>query len=284
MSGTAARVAVGRPARPDGPNGPDRPDGPDARASRSVLASVASEFERIYAELEPIGKRFAGLLDTGDRITREELASLRPAVFAVLAKHRELVAGAGVFTVPGLLADAEYWLEWWWTRPSGSPEALRVNLDPAAPDFFDYPTADWYATPMATARAHISGPYVDYACTNQYALTVALPIASRGRLIGVAASDVLVSSLERRILPSLRRLRHPAMLVNSGGRVVVSNSPDYSPGERVPSCSAPDSPTTSKRRRGLASATAGWQIVRSDRTADPGNAARARSAKGAVCG
>jgi hypothetical protein len=276
MSGTAARVDIGRPARSDGS---------DTRATRSVLASVASEFDRIYAELDPIGKRFAALLDTGARITREELASLRPAVFAVLAKHRELVAGAGVFTVPGLLADAEYWLEWWWTRPSGSPEALRVNLDPAAPDFFDYPTADWYATPMATARAHISGPYVDYACTNQYALTVALPIASQGRLIGVAASDVLVSSLERRILPSLRKLRDPAMLVNSGGRVVVSNSPDYSPGERIASSSAPDTLTTSKRRRGRASATAGWQILRSDRTvltADPGNAARTRSANSAV--
>src|SRR4051794_14341117 len=110
MSRTSAGGAIADPR-------PARPTAPGTQAIRSVLAAVASEFDRIYAELDPIGKRFAGLLDaSGGRITREELASLRPAVFAVLAKHRDLVAGTGVFTVPGLLADAECWLEWWWTR------------------------------------------------------------------------------------------------------------------------------------------------------------------------
>ena len=64
--------------------------------------------------------------------------SCGPHIFGLLADQSALVAGAGLITVPGTLSDTRYWLEWWWTRASGIPEALRVNLDPAAPDFFDY--------------------------------------------------------------------------------------------------------------------------------------------------
>jgi hypothetical protein len=59
------------------------------------------------------------------------------------------------------------------SRPLG--KALRVNLDPAAPDFYDYTTADWYATTLRTLEPRMSGPYVDYACTSQYAVTDGRP-------------------------------------------------------------------------------------------------------------
>ncbi len=168
------------------------------------------------------------------RASTTDLATLRGTIFAVLAEHHGLVAGAGVITAPALLADADYWLEWWWTRPSGGHEALRVNLDPTAPDFFEYTTADWYATPLRTATRHVSGPYVDYACTTEYATTVAIPVHADGAFLGVAAADVLVSHLEQRVLPALRRLGHSLALVNAAGRVLVSASPRYAPGELVP--------------------------------------------------
>jgi len=132
------------------------------------------------------------------------------------------------------MAESRYWLEWWWTRTSGGPEALRVNLDPAAPDFFDYTGADWYLTPMRNSARHVAGPYVDYACTNEYALTVAVPVTVHDRFAGVAAADVLVSSLERQLLPALRTLSEPAVLLNSGGRVIASSSPQFASGMRVP--------------------------------------------------
>jgi len=199
-------------------------------AARAVLADITGEFERIYTALEPLSAAFATIIEKRPRVNREDLAPLRPSIFAMLADHRDLVAGAGLITAPGLLADSVYWLEWWWTRASGTPEALRVNLDPAAPDFFDYASDDWYAAPMQTGLPHVSGPYVDYACTNQYALTVSVPVRVHDQLVGVAASDVLVASLEQRILPALRRLDPPLVLVNAAGRVVVSSAPDYAPG------------------------------------------------------
>jgi hypothetical protein len=127
-----------------------------------------------------------------------------------------------VVTAPGLLADAPRWLEWWW---GAGPERLRVNLDPAAPDFYDYTTTEWY-----TASAPcLAGPYVDFACTNEYAITMSVPVVG----FGVAAADILVASLERRVLPALVALDRPVALTNAAGRVIASNTPELTPGLRV---------------------------------------------------
>jgi hypothetical protein len=152
----------------------------------------------------------------------------------VLAEHPELVAGAGLIMAPGVLADAPRWLEWWWTGARGAPEPLRVNLDPAAPDFYDYTTADWYATPERTREPRMAGPYVDLACTNEYAITLSSPVVCGGGLAGVVAADLLVASVEARVLPALAGLDRPVALTNADGRVIASNSPTLAPGQRVP--------------------------------------------------
>jgi hypothetical protein len=121
-----------------------------------------------------------------------------------------------------------------------------VNLDPAAPDFFEYTSADWYLTPMRNSTRHIPGPYVDYACTNEYALTVPVPVTSHDRFAGVAAADVLVSNLERQLLPALRTLSEPTVLLNSGGQVIASSCPQFASGMRVP---LPGTPTPAKTSR-----------------------------------
>ncbi len=161
---------------------------------------------------------------------REDLEALRPSIFALLSE--ELVTGAGIVTAPGVLSDAPRWLEWWWTSTRSEPEALRVNLDPAAPEFYDYTVADWYAVPERTRAPRASGPYVDFACTNEYAITLSVPIGTT-EFLGVAAADVLVSSLDARVVPALAALGRPAALTNADGRVIASNSPAVSPGRRI---------------------------------------------------
>jgi DNA-binding FadR family transcriptional regulator len=168
---------------------------------------------------------------------RDDLATLRPAIFEALAAHRDLAAGAGVITAPGLLADAPLWLEWWWTTPAGTPDQLRVNLDPAAPDFYDYTAADWYSLaerggPVAT------GPYVDYFCTGEYTITLSVPVLLDGRFLGVAAADVLAGSLERLVMPHLLALGSPVALCSQDGRLIAATSADVPPDMRVPEGSA----------------------------------------------
>src|SRR5262245_17913225 len=201
---------------------------------REVLKQITALFEQIFTSLEPLAAAFTDLARGDDKTRPERLQTLRDVIHEVLQIHDGLVAGAGAVAAPDTMPEDRHWLEWWWTRSSGAPEALRVNLDPAAPDFFDYTSADWYLTPMRTSARHVAGPYVDYACTNEYALTVAVPVTLDDRFAGVAAADVLVSSLERQLLPALRTLTRPAVLLNSGGRVIASSSPEFASGMRVP--------------------------------------------------
>src|SRR5215813_12507135 len=207
-------------------------------SASDVLGDVVRDLERIFDALDTLGERtravVAGSSSVGVPLQRNDLAPLQQVIFDILATHRDLVAGSGLITAPDLLRDTPRWLEWWWTTSAGTPEALRVNLDPTAPDFFDYTTADWYATPERTLTRQAAGPYVDYACTGEYAITLSVPILLDERLVGMAAADVLVSSIERRVLPALMSITHPVVLANVDGRVIASNSPQWTPGLRVP--------------------------------------------------
>ncbi|HET6505300.1 MAG TPA: GntR family transcriptional regulator [Baekduia sp.] len=190
------------------------------------LEVVARELDVVFAALGDLGARFAEL----EAARRDDLEPLRPAILALLADHPDLLTGAGIVTAPGLLADAPRWLEWWWLGPAGAAEALRVNLDPGAPDFYDYTATAWYATD----EPRLAGPYVDYACTNQYAITMAVPVhGPDGAFLGVAAADVLLSRLERRVAPALAALAVPVALTNADGRVIASSEPSVAAGRRL---------------------------------------------------
>lgn len=229
VAGDTARLLRLRLGTP--PLAPADADG----GARELLHAVDATFEEIFAALQPLADGYREIVaDRGSAVVRDDLAALRPRIFALLDRHHALTAGAGIITAPGTLADSRYWLEWWWTRASGAPEALRVNLDPAAPDFFDYTTADWYVTPRRTATRHVSGPYVDYACTNEYALTAVLPVHLDGELVGAAATDIPVARLEQHVLPALLGLPEPMALVTASGRVVAAGSPALYPGRLSP--------------------------------------------------
>jgi DNA-binding FadR family transcriptional regulator len=240
---------------------PDRLAGDGTGGSAdALLGEVADELDRVFGALDDLGARFARLVArAAGAPRRDDLDPLRARIFALIETHPELVTGAGVVTAPQLLADAPRWLEWWWTSTRGVPEALRVNLDPTAPDFYDYTTADWYATPSRTREPRLSGPSVDYACTNQYAVTMAVPVVAADAFLGIAAADVLVASLERRLAPALAALGGPAALTNAEGRVIAANTPAVVPGQRVRLSRA------AARRASARSPVRSWLLVETPR-------------------
>jgi hypothetical protein len=212
-----------------------------ARAD-DVLAGITNELDALFAMLGPVASGFARVAGL-EQPAHEDLIDFRGAISDVISTPG-LIGGAGVIIAPGLLVNAEYWMEWWWAVPDHDPEALRVNLEPSAPDFFDYTTADWYATPERTGTRHVAGPYVDYVCTNEYAMTLAQPVRAAGRFVGVAALDVPVAGFETRVLPALRALGSPATLANAAGRVIASTAAAVWPGQRVPAGEPSSNPSS----------------------------------------
>lgn len=204
---------------------------------RRELSRVLEQLDDVFDDLDPLTTAFRDLIAArraaGEQATPTELAELRPLILSLLAEHHGWASGAGVITAPGLLRSTPRWLEWWWNRPHGGVEALRANLDEEAPDFFDYTTAEWYLVPAASRSRHAAGPYVDYLCTNEYAVTLSSPIYLGDELIGIAGADVLISSIERRVLPVLTKVPAGAVLTNSEGRVIASAAPGVAVGHRL---------------------------------------------------
>lgn len=248
------------------------------RPAEDALGDVLNELELLFTDLDGLAVKLIDLAErasaTGEALDREDLAALRPVIFDILNSRKGLIAGCGVILAPGLLRDAPHWLEWWWTTLAGTPEALRINLDPTAPDFFDYTTADWYATPARTLGRHVSGPYVDYACTNAYSITLSTPVRREDQLLGMSAADVLISSLEQRVLPVLTAIPHPVVLASRDGRVIASNSPRWAPGLSISfDDQPPPAPRASATGNGAGvagrdSSLRSWVLVDVDATAD----------------
>ncbi|GAA4836293.1 cache domain-containing protein [Saccharopolyspora rosea] len=188
-----------------------------------ALDSLRVKVERLYAE-----RATRGVLPSA-----ADLGELRPDIVANLGAERGLVVGSGYISDVGALRDRDRWLEWWKSERDGRPARLVVSLDPDSDEFLDYTRQPWFTTPRSTDRRHITGPYVDYLCTDEYSLTLTAPVHHDGRFVGVVGSDVFVRGLELVLLPELRALAQQAALVNAQGRVIVSNRARLATGSLV---------------------------------------------------
>lgn len=200
-------------------------DPADAEAVRRAAARVRDTVEGVFAALLDVRDRTAALVagrSPGPAgLSRSDLAELRPVLFGYLGG---LIAGIGFIAAPGLLADAPWYLEWWQEDASGSRVQLLRDLDPASSAFYDYTHWGWYTGPLEGSERTICGPYVDYLCTDEYSLTLSVPVTVEGVFAGVAAADVLVRRFEGAVVPALRGVPAPAFVVNAAGRVVASTT------------------------------------------------------------
>ncbi|WP_157182897.1 cache domain-containing protein [Sciscionella marina] len=180
----------------------------------AALGTLRTSVEQVYAERAGTGA-FPGVAD---------LEALRGQIIGMLGTERGLVVGCGFITDVGMLADRPRWLEWWKGEVPNDPVRLQVSLDPTSEEFLDYTRQPWFSTPRSTGQRHVTGPYVDYLCTDEYSLTFTLPVHDGDQFVGVVGSDVYVRGLERVLMPLLRSLGGRIALVNAHGRVVVSTS------------------------------------------------------------
>ena len=136
---------------------------------------------------------------------------------------------------PGLLADATLHLHYRMPQPGGGAAYVPSDLDPASPDFYDYPTMPWFTNPRDTAangsRGRSSTLELPAPC-----ISLAVPALVDGEFLGVGLAD-----LERRPVAEFcaTGLRHAggssAALVSDIGIVVaVTGRGDLTIGEPIP--------------------------------------------------
>ena len=153
---------------------------------------------------------------------------IRPAVAGFMSEENSLLAGAGFVAAAGLLGEERSYIAWWQGADMERVDAL-ANFSPQSTS--RYVKAEWFKVPMATGQPHVTGPYIDLLCTDEYVLTFTHPIFRDGEPAGVVGLDVTAQAMERAALGILRQIGPHAVLVNAGGRSVVSASAEVDAGD-----------------------------------------------------
>lgn len=200
----------------------------EPQPARDVAEHVSAVLSTIFAWLDELGGHFQAVYDQAARadqdLCSDSLCALRDPIFAQLHHARETLAGTGVILSENLLPDHPHLLEWWQNNADAPPSYLVVEHDPASVDFYDYQSAAWFAIPRESGGRALVGPYVDYSGTDEYMLTLARPVHSGSRFLGVAAADIHSGMFETLLLRIMGHAIPAVALVNSTGRVVASNT------------------------------------------------------------
>jgi hypothetical protein len=170
--------------------------------------------------------RFLALLQdrraVAGAVVVDDLAALDTIMKHNLARLRRELCGATVTVAPGLLGDAELWMQWWAQAPGGATQ-LRPQLDRTRPDFYDYTADEWFTVPVARGRAWLSDPYFDEGGADLDIVTVSVPVFLDGAVVAVATADLDLARVAELCAPALARVGRPAALVGEAGAVVAAN-------------------------------------------------------------
>ncbi|NHA01002.1 hypothetical protein G5V59_16965 [Nocardioides sp. W3-2-3] len=163
---------------------------------------------------------------------RERLAAA-DVVEAAYPLTRDLLGrlplfGGGFVAAPGFLADHHLYLAWW---QGEEQQLLAQSTVSGSGDPLDYSRFEWFRTPLETGRAHVTGPFVDYVCSDEYMLTTTAPVYVGGEMVGVVGADTLLDTFESLMLGAVREAG--ATVVNQARRVVLSADPRIPPGRLV---------------------------------------------------
>lgn len=195
--------------------------------SRCAYA-VTAYFGALFGSLELISDRVSAEFGDGRVVTAAALNEVvEPLAFATLTEHP--VVGGGFVTDQGWLSDRDLHLAWW---QGDGKQPLTERGVPLGHHVFDYTRHEWFETPRGTGSRHVTGPYVDYVCTDEYVLTATMPVHIEGRFVGVAGADTRLETFEQLMRESLRD-GGDVVVVNSHDRCVVAADPLLRSGQKV---------------------------------------------------
>ncbi|HNI69696.1 MAG TPA: cache domain-containing protein [Marmoricola sp.] len=185
--------------------------------------AVEELFHPLIQTLWESGAEIAPLFDQPSS-SADLLAISRPFALEILSSPHTV--GAGFVATPGLLTDETFLLAWW-----QGDDKERIPESIALVQSTDYSRQEWFRTPQRTHASHVTGPYIDYVCTDEFMLTVTVPVERNDQMLGVMGADILAETVERILLDQFQQ--SGATLANHHGRVVLSADPRVFAGEPI---------------------------------------------------
>jgi DNA-binding FadR family transcriptional regulator len=204
------------------------------RNVRDLSAELRLFFDRTIKLLENVGHDVSGAFDhspTARGLNVEVARSVLPH----LGQLDDIIHGLGFMAEVGILPDSRYWMEWWQRAADGTFDRDdNHQLDPARDVFYEYWSKSYLTQPRDTGKPGAVGPYIDHGGVDDYLVTVSVPVSSNGKFVGIMAADIRVASLEQAVSPWLAQGDGMCVLLNSEGRVLLSNSVRYNVGDVLP--------------------------------------------------
>lgn len=209
----------------------DTPENHDAARDR-IEAAFGHHLRRLQLLGALVSDAVADRPDPTATLPELALRSVRDHLDAWL-DGTDAAFGYGFVAAPGVVEGQQRYLYWFQHSERGL-RRLRLNFDPSDINVYDYLDMDWYTKAEQTQRPVLYGPYVDYTGSDQFVLTMSVPVMHEGRFLGVAGSDLLASRLEVELVPVLSQVEADTVIVNADRQVVMSNSARWIPGDRLP--------------------------------------------------
>lgn len=223
---------------------------PEHAAMVDAIFAVDTFFDGIYRSLEDwlpaLEEHLRPWLDSRTLTGARLVDMLEDEVNELLDITPRPLYGAGACFIDDIIASGNP-LSWWQGPDRALLPASTFGPGQAMIDLY---RLEWFRIPQGTHRRHIAGPFVDYLCSNEITITSSLPILVDGRFIGVACADVLVTNLEKELLPHLSRTGE-VVLVNADERVVLSTGFEYETGDRYTGGEHAETVTSSRYRFAL---------------------------------
>ncbi len=188
-----------------------------------VAERVTTLFDEIFAGIDRMRVRIEKLFAAGPVDAAAVVEVVERDACALLDRGHAL--GAGYVAALDALTDRPLYLAWW---QGDDQQLLGESAAPASGAPFDYTRREWFRVPEETGRRHLTGPYVDFVCTDEYVVTCTMPAVVDGRMVGVVGADILVETLEDLLLAPLSEVG--ATLVGEHGRSIVSADHRVAPG------------------------------------------------------
>ncbi|WP_062517521.1 cache domain-containing protein [Demequina gelatinilytica] len=208
-----------------------------AEAILEIADVLGTALGPVFAEVADWRERLAGALSSGAASGPVVDEAVEWLVAPSLDDARPMI-GAGFVAAPGYLEDAPWHLAWWVSAANGvglgaRPGTLR-RLDsvdnPLDESFHDYTRLEWWRGAVESGGAYLTGPYIDYLCTDELTLTLTAPVMVDGRLAGVVGADLSVARLERLTDGVLHGAAVPAVVGTAAGRVIAATDAAVEPG------------------------------------------------------
>ena len=201
-------------------------------------------------------------------INKQEFDSLAERLTHPALEQDRRIIGAGLIPSPDFLPDAPWHSCWWTSRWNQTNQAtirpLRISDNPQSASFYNFTVQDWWTGPKNTDGLHITGPYIDYICSNEFTLTLSRPFYVDHHFAGMAGLDLSAATLEHEVCEQLLRLDRPAALISHEQRVLASTNTSLLCGDLVADLNnthakatidcgalAPSNATTSKKQESL---------------------------------